>query len=75
MCLAIPMQIVDIIDEERATVKQGETDMEVNTSLLENPQPGDYVIVHAGFAIETLDTEEAEQRIELFDELLEDPNE
>ena len=60
------MEIKAILNTESALARQGGTDMEVNISLLENPKPGDYVIVHAGFAIETLDLEEAEDRIELF---------
>jgi hydrogenase expression/formation protein HypC len=42
---------------------------DVDLSLLDGPQPGDYVIVHAGFAIEKLDTVEADARLKLFDEL------
>jgi hydrogenase expression/formation protein HypC len=41
----------------------------VNLSLVENPRPGDYVIVHAGFAIEKLDVAEADERIAMFREL------
>ena len=40
-----------------------------NVSLIENAVPGDYVIIHAGFAIERLDEKEAATRIELFGEL------
>jgi hydrogenase expression/formation protein HypC len=38
----------------------------VDLSLVENPVPGDYVIVHAGFAIEKLDRAEADARLALF---------
>lgn len=41
----------------------------VNLSLIDDAARGDYVIVHAGFAIEKLDRDEADQRLELFAEL------
>ena len=66
MCLAVPLQITKTLDDERALVQQGSTELEVNTSLVENVRVGDFVIVHAGFAIETLEMQEAESRLELF---------
>jgi hydrogenase expression/formation protein HypC len=66
MCLATPMKIEKILDEKKAVVSQGNVSVQVDVSLLENPQPGDHVIVHAGFAIETLSLAEAEERIALF---------
>jgi len=42
---------------------------EVDLSLVAEPTVGDYVIVHAGYAIETLDQREADERIALFKEL------
>lgn len=75
MCLAVPLQIKEIIGPESALVSQGETDMEVNISLLEGPKRGDYVIIHAGFAIEVLGDSEANEIIELYDNLQEDPYE
>ncbi len=66
MCLATPMKIEKILDGKKAVVSQGTVSVQVDVSLLENPQPGDHVIVHAGFAIETLSLAEAEERLELF---------
>ena len=71
MCLAVPLMISKIVDNQRALVTQGNTDLEINTTLLENPRTGDYVIVHAGFGIEKLDFEEAEKRLELFRQISE----
>ena len=68
MCLAIPMRIVET-DGRTAKVEVDGVQTTANVSLIEDPSPGDYVIVHAGFAIERLDTAEAEERIKLFDEL------
>jgi len=66
MCLATPMKIEKILDGKKALVSQGTVSVKVDVSLLEDPKPGDHVIVHAGFAIETLSLAEAEERLELF---------
>lgn len=66
MCLATPMRIDKLLDGKRAVVSQGTVTVQVDVSLLPDPKPGDHVIVHAGFAIETLTPEEAEERILLF---------
>jgi len=60
------MQIIRIDDEKKAIVKQDDLEAEVDLSLIENPKQGDYVIIHAGYAIDILNLEEAEQRLELF---------
>lgn len=69
MCLAVPLEIKEILDNERAVAIQGSAEMEINISLVENPAAGDFVIFHAGFAIETLDIIEAEARLDLFKEM------
>ena len=66
MCLAVPLQVSRVVDEETAVVRQGETELEISTALLEEVRVGDYVIVHAGFGIDVLDLQEAEERLELF---------
>jgi hydrogenase expression/formation protein HypC len=71
MCLATPMKIEKILEGKKAVVSQGTVSVQVDVSLLENPQPGDHVIVHAGFAIETLSLAEAEERLELFRKMAE----
>ena len=68
MCLAVPMKIMEVKEDSGILEMSGVTS-EVNLSLIDTPQIGDYVIVHAGFAIERLDEEEAEKRLELFAEL------
>ncbi len=77
MCLAVPVKILRLLDGGKAVVAQGSGELRVDVSLLENPKPGDHVIVHAGFAIEILSLQEAEERLELFrkmDELAEGEN-
>ncbi len=71
MCLATPMRIEKLLEGGRAIVSQGNVHVEVNVSLLQNPKPGDHVIIHAGFAIETLSLVEAEERLALFRKLAE----
>ena len=71
MCLAVPMQISCLLEDDKALVKQGEIEIEISTSLLEKVEVGDYVIVHAGFGIDLLDLQEAEERLELFRQMKE----
>jgi hydrogenase expression/formation protein HypC len=66
MCLAVPMQIVKILADGKALVKQDDLETEVDLSLIQDPNVGDYVIIHAGYAIDSLDLKEAEQRLKLF---------
>ena len=60
MCLAIPMKVVSI-KEDTAVVEFGDISREVNIQFINNVKKGDYVIVHAGVAIEKLDKKEAEE--------------
>jgi hydrogenase expression/formation protein HypC len=71
MCLAVPMQITRIGDNGAGTVELEGARYEVNLSLVENPAIGEFVIVHAGYAIEKLDRREADERIALFEDLAE----
>jgi len=68
MCLAIPMKVVEI-EGARAVVEQGGARRAVNVALLEEVNPGDYVLVHAGYAIARVDEEEARRTLELVQQL------
>lgn len=68
MCVAVPMKVKQIKDD-RGTVEIGGTEREVSFQLLKDVQNGDYVIVHAGFAIQKLDEKEALETLALFKEL------
>ncbi len=59
MCLAVPLEIVQITTARKALVRRGEGSFEIDVSLLASPRVGDYVLVHAGFAIEKIDPDEA----------------
>lgn len=71
MCLGIPMEVVGLVPPDRALVELGNVSMEVSLQLVENVSIGDYVIVHAGFAIEVLDVRAAEETLQLLTELAE----
>jgi hydrogenase expression/formation protein HypC len=69
MCLAVPVKILRLVPPAKAVVSQGRGELEVDVSLLQNPRPGDHVIVHAGYAIEILSLQDAEERLSLFKEM------
>jgi hydrogenase expression/formation protein HypC len=69
MCLAIPAQVIEISDPERAVVDMGGVRKRISTALLDEVAVGDYVIVHVGYALSRLDPEEAEETLRLFAEL------
>ncbi len=71
MCLGIPMRIVALGAPPMGAVELDGARHDVDLSLVQDPRPGDYVIVHAGFAIERLDRDEADLRIGMFRELAE----
>ena len=54
MCIAVPARIESIIDNE-ATVSYGGIKMKVNIMFINEPKEGDYVLVHAGCAIQKID--------------------
>ena len=69
MCLAIPMRLVEMTGVDSGVAELEGNRYPVSLALIESPRVGSYVIVHAGFAIETLDEGEAAERIALFEEL------
>ncbi len=64
MCLGIPMLIVERSGND-AVVESGGVRKGVRLDLIDTAAIGDYVLVHAGYAIEKLDTEEALETLEL----------
>ncbi len=77
MCLAVPMRVEqvegnpdDFTSEQLATVNMDGVSRQVRLDVVDRwPDVGDYVIVHAGFAIHSLVEEEAKKNIELLKEL------
>jgi hydrogenase expression/formation protein HypC len=69
MCLAIPAEVIHI-EDEMATVRVGEAVRKASLVLLpEKAQLGDYLIVHAGFALHKVDPDEARESLRLLREL------
>jgi hydrogenase expression/formation protein HypC len=68
MCVAVPMQIKKI-KEDKGIVDIGGVEREVGLQLLKDVKVGDYIIVHAGFAIQKLDEEDAKETLALFKEM------
>jgi hydrogenase expression/formation protein HypC len=69
MCLAIPAQVLEIdAARETATIALGPVKKEVSIALLDEVAPGDYVLVHVGFALHRLSPEEAERTLEMIRE-------
>jgi hydrogenase expression/formation protein HypC len=69
VCLAIPAEVVELLEGELAEVEVGGVRNRVSLALVDGVAVGDYVIVHTGFAITRLDVEEAEKTLALFDEI------
>lgn len=70
MCLAIPAKIVDI-DNQSATVEVGGVTRQASIVLLPDARLGNYILIHAGFAISLVDEAEALETIKLFEQLSE----
>ncbi len=66
MCLGVPMKILEAQGVE-AVAEMGNVRRRIRLDLVEDAKPGDYVIVHVGFAIERLDEKEALETLALFE--------
>lgn len=65
MCLAIPARVTELKDDRLATVDIMGVTREVALDLTPQAEVGSYVLVHAGFAIEVVDAEYAQETIDL----------
>jgi len=70
MCLGIPAKIIDIKEDE-GRVELGGIKRRINLSLVDDIKIGDYVIVHAGFAITKMDEKEANETLKLLSKISE----
>jgi len=69
MCLGVPMKVIEILPDYKARVEAGSVSIEISTQLLENVELGQYVIVHAGFAIQAMDSRSAGETLNLLGQL------
>ena len=70
MCLAIPAKVVAINYDKACVDFGGKVVREVNITLV-SAKVGDYILIHAGYAIQVLDKEEAMETLRLWNEILE----
>lgn len=68
MCLAIPLRLVEINGKDAVGEASG-IRRQIRVDFLKNPAVGDYVIVHAGFALERLDEKQALQNLQALQEV------
>jgi hydrogenase expression/formation protein HypC len=70
MCVAVPVRVVEI-RTHRGLIELGGIKKEIELSLTPDVRVGDYVLLHAGFAIQRLDEVEAKETLRLLEELRE----
>ncbi len=68
MCLSIPAKIISI-DGNNAEVSAGGAIFHAGLQMIEDARVGDYILLHAGFAIQKINEKEAEETIKLFEEM------
>ena len=68
MCLAIPAKVVELADGDMATVALEGIKKKISIALLEDVVPGDYVLVHVGYALHKVSPEEAARTLKLMSE-------
>jgi hydrogenase expression/formation protein HypC len=69
MCLAVPVCVVAILGDQWVEAEVGGVRSRVSTALIGEVELGEFLIVHAGFAITRLNVEEAEKTLALFEEI------
>jgi hydrogenase expression/formation protein HypC len=74
MCLSVPAMVVSI-DGQMADVSVGGALFKAGLHMVENVKPGDYILLHAGFAIQKISEEEAIETLSLLNELKKYENE
>ena len=68
MCLAIPAKVISV-DGKSAKVTIEDVEYTASLLLLDDVKPGDYIMLHAGFAIEKVDPYEAAETLRLLNEI------
>ena len=66
MCLAIPVQVTELLPDDMAKVSLDGVIKVVSTALVDDLEVGDYVVLHVGYALAKIDPEEAARTLELF---------
>jgi len=66
MCLALPARVVELLPDSEGLIDIGGVRKRISLELVADVQPGDYVIVHVGYALQKLDPDEAAKTLALF---------
>lgn len=69
MCIAFPMKIKELLPDRHCLVESGGVERRVSLRLLDGCAVGDYVLIHAGYAIEKLSEESAHENLRIMDEI------
>jgi hydrogenase expression/formation protein HypC len=65
MCLAIPVEVREVLPDDMAKVSLDGVLKVVSTALVDDLKVGDYVVLHVGYALAKIDPEEAQRTLEL----------
>lgn len=68
MCLAIPAQVTEVLPDGMAKVSLDGVSKVISVALLDDVAPGDYVVLHVGYALAKIDAAEAERTLALLAE-------
>lgn len=68
MCLAIPVKVTELLDDDMARVTIDGVSKEISIALVDGLRVGDYVVLHVGYALSRIEPEEAERTLALLRE-------
>ena len=71
MCLAIPVQVTEVLPDDMARVTLDGVSKVISTALIDDVQVGDYLVLHVGYALARIDPEEAEHTLALIRDMAE----
>jgi hydrogenase expression/formation protein HypC len=69
MCLAIPLEVKKTLKDNKAIVNSAGIEKKIDIRFVPNLKKGDWVIVHAGFAIQKIDEKDAKETLRLLNEI------
>ncbi len=70
MCLGIPHEVVSILDSDRCLIRLGDATQHCFIGVVDDLKVGDWVVVHAGFAIDKITEQDAQENLRLIHEYL-----
>lgn len=67
MCLGLPYEVTEVLAEDRCMIRVGDELRHCFSGAVEDVQPGDWLVVHAGFATQKLSEEDARENLDLIE--------